>query len=296
MKPPPSPRAARLALVGAAALFSTGGTAIKLCALSGWAVAGARAAVAGLFLLVASSEARALRSRAAWLVGLAYAATTILFVLANRETTAAAAVFLQSTAPLYALALGILVLGERPARADLVALVLLALALALFLARPGESQASAPRPALGNALAACAGVTWSLTLTGLRRLAHTQGSSMGAVCAGNLLAAAACAAVLGAGDAWPAALGARDAVALGWLGVFQIGLAYLLVGTGLRATPVFQASLLLLVEPVLASALAWVVHGEVLPGAALAGGALVLATCVVRALGAAPAAARASAP
>lgn len=284
MSPTLAPRQARLALLAGAALFGTGGAAVKLSTLPAWAIVAGRAGIAALFLCAASREARRLGRGSVWLVASAYAATTVLFVLANRETTAASTVFLQSTAPLYALGLGFVLLGERPTRADGWTMALLALALVLLLARPGEPQASAPSPALGNALAACAGVTWGLTLTGLRRLAQRGEPTLGAVCAGNLLACALGGAVLLWGPAWSAEASRADLFVLGWLGIFQIGLAYMLVSAGLAATPVFQASLLLLVEPVLSVLCAWLVHGEVPSGWALVGGALVLGTCVQRAL------------
>ena len=85
--------------------------------------------------------------------------------------------------------LGWLLLGERPRRGDFATFALFVGALFLVFARPGETQASAPRPVLGNVLAATAGVTWGVTLTGLRRLAQGGGSTLGAVVAGNLLAA-----------------------------------------------------------------------------------------------------------
>lgn len=280
-----SPRAARLALLCAALLFSSGGAAIKLSSLSGWSVAGWRAAIAAAFLLAASAEARSLRGGLVWLVGCAYAATTVLFVLANRETTAASTVFLQSTAPLYAGLFGYLWLRERPRRSDLATLSLFGVALVLLLAGPGDGQASAPRPVLGNALAATAGVTWGLTLTGLRRLAQSGRATLGAVGAGNLLAAAlalSVAALRGEGPA--AALGsARELLLFGWLGVFQIGLAYVLIGVGLRSTPVFQASLLLLVEPLLSPLWAWWVHGERVAATGVVAGVVVVVTCVWRA-------------
>ena len=287
-RPSVGPRAARLALLAAGALFATGGAAVKLSTLSPWGIAGSRAAVASVFLLAVSREARRLHRPMAWLVGCAFAATTILFVLANRQTTAASTVFLQSTAPLYALVLGLVFLGERPGRADVWTMALLAVALALLLARPGEGQESAPSPALGNALAACSGLTWGLTLTGLRRLSRSGEPTLGAVCAGNLLACALAFAVLLATRTplWNAQAGLADALVILWLGVFQIGLAYVLVGIGVSATPVFLASLFLLVEPVGSVFFAWAVHGEVPSGFALAGGALVIATCVFRALAA----------
>ena len=89
----------RLQLLATAVLFSTGGAAIKASALSTWQVASFRSGIAALVLLVALPSARRFWTRRSLLVGLAYAATTILYVAANKLTTAANAIFLQSTAP-----------------------------------------------------------------------------------------------------------------------------------------------------------------------------------------------------
>jgi drug/metabolite transporter (DMT)-like permease len=102
----------RIQLLAAAALFSTGGAAIKACSLTSWQVAGLRSGIAALVLLLVPAARRGWTPRA-WLVGAAYAATVVLFVQANKLTTSAATAFLQSTAPLYVLLLAPHLLGER---------------------------------------------------------------------------------------------------------------------------------------------------------------------------------------
>ena len=96
---------ARFQLAAAALLFSTGGAAIKAAEFTGWQVASFRSGVAALALLVMWPAARRGWSVRAVMVGFAYAACLTLFVLANRLTTAANTIFLQSTAPLYFLVL-----------------------------------------------------------------------------------------------------------------------------------------------------------------------------------------------
>src|SRR5207253_2305698 len=91
----------RLELLAAAVLFSTAGAAIKACALGAASVAGFRAGVAALAVLALVPAARRGFSACAAVVGVAYAVTVVLFVLANRLTTAASTIFLQATSPLY---------------------------------------------------------------------------------------------------------------------------------------------------------------------------------------------------
>src|SRR5579872_2166675 len=115
-----SPLKSRLLIITAALLFSTGGAAIKAATLTGWQIACSRSAVAAVVLLVALPEARRGWTWRMIPVSMAYAATLITFVLANRLTTSADAIFLQSTAPLYLLLLGPWLLHEPIRRADLI--------------------------------------------------------------------------------------------------------------------------------------------------------------------------------
>src|SRR6202012_3136631 len=97
---------------------STGGAAIKACTLSSWQVAGFRSGIAAVALWFALPAARHGWTGRTWLTGLAYASTMILFVLANKLTTSANAIFLQSTAPVYLLLLGPFALREPIAKID----------------------------------------------------------------------------------------------------------------------------------------------------------------------------------
>ncbi len=114
---------ARWRLLGVALLFSTGGAAIKGTDLTNWQVACLRSAVATLALVALLPEARRWPSRAVLAktlaVGAGYAGTMVMFVAANKLTTAANAIFLQATAPLYLLALGPWLLKEPVRRRDL---------------------------------------------------------------------------------------------------------------------------------------------------------------------------------
>ena len=281
--------ASRLAVAGAALLFSTGGTAIKLTSLSPWQVASFRSGIAALALAVMVPRALRSLSRRSLLVGVAYAATMVLYVAANKYTTAANAIFLQSTAPLYVLILSPRLLGERVHRSDLGWMALIGLGLAGFFVGHPQAFATAPRPGLGNLLGAVSGLTWALCILGLRWLGSLEMSGRGglrerpgaaAAIAGNLLACLVC---------LPWALPVSGAGLGDWLpvvhlGVLQIGLAYVLLTQGLERVPALEASLLLLIEPAFSPIWAWLVHGEV-PGAwPLAGGGLILVATTGKAL------------
>src|SRR5262245_30149159 len=139
----------RLKLLGAAALFSTGGVAIKAAELSSWQVAGFRSGIAALAIFLMTSEARRKFNWQSALVGVAYAATLILFVSANKLTTAANTIFLQSTAPVYILLLGPLLLKEKLRREDLWLILPVGLGLSLFFLSDDAPAKTAPNPSLG---------------------------------------------------------------------------------------------------------------------------------------------------
>ena len=272
---------ARLQLVLAALLFSTGGVAIKLTTLGGWQAAGLRAAVAAVAMFVVLPAVRRGWSWRTLVVAVPYAATFVLYSLANKETTAANAIFLQDTAPLYLLLLGPLLLGERLKRSDLVLATAMAVGAALLFVATQSAFATAPRPALGNALALAAGITWALSLLGLRWIS-VRGEQSGEEPLAVIVAGCLLALIASVGALWPEPLfpseqrtPANAAIVL-YLGICQIGLAYVFLTRGVRHVTALEASLLLLTEPVFTPILAWLVLGESLSVLALAGGVVVI--------------------
>jgi len=218
------------------------------------------------------------------LVGLAYAATMILFVLGNKLTTAANAIFLQSTAPLYLLVLAPLMLRERLRRSDLALMLAIGIGLAMFFVDLEAPSSSAPDPFTGNVLGAAAGVSWAFTLLGLRWLERggeaNAGLGLAAVVVGNLLA---CVVALPFALPIENAASALDWTMIAYLGVIQIGLAYVLLTRGFRHVPAFEGSLIILFEPTLNPIWAWLFHSEV-PGVwAVAGGAVILSASTAKA-------------
>lgn len=278
-KPQATPLASRLEVLGAAALFSSGGAVIKAVHLAGWQVAGLRSAVAAMALFILMREVRRRPNLKVLGVGLAYAATLVLFVLANKLTTSASAIYLQSTAPLYVLLLSPWLLHEKIRGRDVAFMAVLAAGLGLFFVGFDPVSATAPNPKLGNILATASGLTWALTVMGLRALGR-GGESWGPASAfwGNIFAALLCLPL-----ALPlAAPRPTDWALVAFLGVFQIAIAYLFLIRGLVRVRAFEASLLLLLEPVLNPIWAWLVHGE-RPGVwSIAGAAVILVATAMK--------------
>jgi drug/metabolite transporter (DMT)-like permease len=275
----------RALLLAAAVLWSTAGAAMKLCALSGWQIAGGRSLVAAGFLFAASRATRVRPTLPVLLVALAYAATVTQFALATKLTTAANAIFIQDTAPLWVLLLSPWLVGESPGRSELMAVPVFGMGLGLFFL----DELSAGQLA-GNLVALGSGVAFALCILGLRRL-RGEGAPA-ALALGNLLAAGAALPLWSSGPA-PRPL---DLALLLYLGVFQLGLSYLLFARGLERVPAVEASLLILLEPVLNPVWTFLLVGE-RPGPwALLGGAVVLLATAWRTLAPAWAARSAAKP
>ena len=260
----------RLLILSAAVLWSTGGAAIKMTGLSGWQVGAGRSAFAAAFLFAAFPSARGRPDRRILASAAAYAATVISFAVANKLTTSANAIFIQDTAPLWVVLLSPLLLRERPSRGELLSIPVYGAGLALFFL----DELSAGQLA-GNLVALASGVAFALCILTLRGLADR---AVAAVAWGNVVAALAGLPLWASGpDA-----SARDLLLLAYLGVFQLGAAYALFARGVAHTPAVEASLLVLLEPVLNPIWTFFLTGE-RPGPwALAGGGIVLGATAAR--------------
>lgn len=269
---------ARLCVVGAAVLFSVGGAAIKASPFTSWQVASFRSASAAVTLVALVPAARAPWSWRAVVVAVAYASTMILFVTSTKLTTAANAIFLQSTAPLYLVLIGPWLLHEPVRQRDVPFMAALLVGLAAIVGGARTTFATAPDPVRGNLVATASGVAWAFTVAGLRWLGKTGTATMPTLIAGNVFAAlGSLPFALPIGASRPV-----DWLVVGALGTLQIALAYVLLASGVRRLPALEASLLLLLEPVLNPFWTWVVHGEAPGRAALVGGGIILAATAVR--------------
>lgn len=312
---------AALQAVVAGILFSTGGAAVKATDLDAWQVAGMRSAVAGAVLLAAIPAARRWAggpgrpegaSACAWPLGKArrrallltlgagfcYCMTLVLFVHANKRTTAAETIFLQSTAPLFALLLSPLLLRERTRGRQLLLVPLFGAGLAMAFFGGADAAATAPDPRTGNVLATFCGLAYGLTLIGLRaadrplRTERTremcrdgktfpvppEGAAAGraadvspavgsAAIRPSGIAAAACGNVMVCLACLPAmellrSVDPGDLAIVAGLGLFQVALAYVLVTRAARVLQAPVLALLLLAEPTLSPFWAMWFHGE----------------------------------
>ena len=203
-----------------------------------------------------------------------------LFVLSTKLTTAANAIFLQATAPLYLLLLGPVVLDERFRRRDVAFLVAVAAGMSFCVIGQPSPLTTAPDPATGNAGRHLQHHLGVHAARAALRAARPAGDERRAICR----------------NAWepfrqPCSLAVCVAVSLGGcrgvgddgvLGLCQVALAYVFLTAAMRVLPALEVSLLLLIEPVLNPTWTWLIRGED-PGAyTIAGGAIIIAATAIK--------------
>lgn len=266
-----------LRVLFAGALFASGGALLKSCDFPSLQRAGLRAGIAALALFVLLPQARRLpNARILWLV-LPYFGATGLFVIANTLTTSANAIFLQSTAPMWILLLGPLVLGERATRRDLLVFTCIAAGMAMFFAAPATAQRTAPDPRTGDLFGIASGISFALLLLGMRWLARrAPGDASAALAWSNALSLPLAFLLMPLVGQTPVVGTAQDWVVITVLGVFQVGLAYVVLARAIEHVPATRASLLLMIEPALNPAITFLVHGETPHPFAFAGGAAIV--------------------
>jgi len=247
---------------------------IKLSSLDPFQLCFWRSALA-LAVLFAVERARAApRDPAILLASLCYAASLLFFVVATRLTTAASAIFLTYTSPAFVLVLGHFLLGERISRRGALTVFGCLAGMAILLL---ESHGGAPGLA-GNALAVAGGASFALLTVLLR--SSRDAEPLGAVVLGNLwVVAIGAAAILVRGRAEPwrdFALGPADAAGVFFLGVFQLGLSYILFARAVGALPALDVALVSSIEPVLNPIWVMLLAGESPSRAAFVGGAIIV--------------------
>lgn len=253
------------AILGAALSWSTAGLLFKLIDLPPLKISLYRSLFSSLFLaLVAGGGWKDVRPGAIGVI-LSYAFTVNLFVVANKSTTAANAILLQSTAPVWVILLGAILERRRPRAADVLAVGGALVGLLLVLA-----ERVGPTGGRGNAVALASGLCFGLMMILMRRARATP--LLETLALGNLAAV-----LLALPWVWPdLALTGGELFYLVLLGAGQLGIGYVLLTVAIRRLPALEVALFALLEPVLNPVWVFLAHGERPGTLALAGGAIVI--------------------
>jgi len=259
-----------LLLISTAVLWSFGGLFIKLIDMHPAATAGGRSAIAALLFFLLLGKPKLKMTRSQWGATLAYTATVIFFVFGTRLTTAANAILLQYTAPAYTILLSAWLLKEKNSKIDYAAVALVFVGMGLFFVEGFELGHM-----LGNLFAILSGVSFAIMVVFLRK--QKQSSTWEPIFWGNILTA-----IVGL----PFMVGGLPD-ATGWwalvaLGVFQLGMSYILYTMAIKKVTAVEATLVPVIEPVLNPLWVFFGIGE-LPGVwAIVGGLVVILTVSAR--------------
>ncbi len=260
-------------VLAAVIIWSTGGLFIKWASLSGLELSFGRSLLAAITVAIFTRREGFGINRVTAVASLLYAALLLLFVLATKETTAANAIFLQYTAPLYVLILEPLFYKEKFRRRDLLTVIACAVGMSLFFV--GKLR---PQDVTGNLLALASGLCFAFYFLLLRHSSSRDVNRASSVVYGNLLV------VLIAAPAGLAALpglGLHDGLAVLYLGVVQLGVAYTLFTLGMsRGIRSLDAGIVGYIEPVLNPIWVFLVLGERPSKWALVGGAIIISAVV----------------
>ncbi len=259
-------RRGTLFVAAAAVLYSIGGLCIKVIPWNGMSINGGRTAIALLVIggYMAASRHPLKFNRWVLLGALAVFATNSLFSVANKLTTAANAIVLQFTVPVFVMLFSALFFRRKPGKLDLAACaVIFGGILCFFL------DSLSMGGGLGNLLALLSGVTYA----GVFLMNEMPDSdAISSVFWGDVLSA-----LVGL----PFLLRETQFTAVALfslvvLGVFQVGAAYVCLCIGLKTTPPVTASLISGIEPVLNPILVALFYGEQVGGFAMVGAAVVI--------------------
>jgi drug/metabolite transporter (DMT)-like permease len=271
-------RKAILFLVIAATLWSTSGVLIKMMDWQPIAILAARSLFASLVFLVYLRRLPTRFNRWQLMAAGASILTQFLFITSTKLTTAANAIFLQYTAPIYIVLLAFWFLREKPSRTDWVSMFIIFLGLLLFF---GDKLST--NGLYGNILAILSGVTSAVMVVSFR--AQKDGAP-----AESILIASLVTAILGFPFVLKETWTVTNWTIIAYLGIFQIGLAFVFFTKAIKHIPALEANLVGTLEPVLNPLWVFLFLGESMGAFALIGGLIVLGGVTLSAVGSARAA------
>ena len=264
-------------VLAAAFLWSTGGLFIKWTSLSGLELSFCRSFFAAITVaIVTRHEGFGINKVTAFASGL-YAVLLILFVMATKQTTAANAIFLQYTAPVYLLVLEPLIYKEKFRSRDLITVLICIAGMALFFV--GQLR---PQDVTGNLLALASGLCFALYFLSLRHPKAREVNRASSVIYGNILAVIITAPW---GLAAIPTLNLHDTLSVVYLGVVQLGVAYALFTVAMaRGVRSLDAGIICYIEPVLNPVWVFLVLGERPSRWALIGGTIIIVAVIIHML------------
>ncbi|MGB9821116.1 MAG: DMT family transporter [Pseudothermotoga sp.] len=259
-----------LYLALAAALWSLAGILIKLVQWNPVAIAGARSAISALVIWAYLRKPKFTWKLDQILTALFYAATVLLFVSANKFTTAANAILLQYGSPVYVAIFGSLILKEKAKISDWITIGLVIFGMFLFFV-----DKLGPSNLMGNVMGVLSGISFAFLIIFLRK--QKDSSPIESTLLGNILTA-----LIGLPFMFTGAPDAVSLIGIVLLGVFQLGLSYIFYSTAIKYVSALEAVLISVIEPILNPIWVFLAIGEKPTMWAFIGGTVILSSVTLR--------------
>ena len=259
-------------LVIAAVLLSSSGLLVKIITWQPLSILSGRSLLSTVVFWIFLRKPR-LRWTFLQIVGASgYVLAQLFFIMATKLTTAANAIFLQYTLPIYVMIFGYWFLGEKPQRADWMALIVIFSGLFLFFADHLDFNGY-----YGNIIAIFSGMAMSVLMLSMRK--QKDGSPADTILLGNFMGVA-----IGLPSLLHEHFSLFSIGVISYLGIFQIGLSFVLYSIAIRHVQVLESTLILTLEPVLNPLWVFLVIHETPGPMACIGGLMVVGAVTVRAI------------
>jgi DME family drug/metabolite transporter len=262
-----------LAVFITAILWSSGGLLIKLISLNAMQLSFFRCSIAALVFALLFRKKLLIVNGLTFINAVFYAAVLTTFVIATKTTTAANAIFLQSTAPIYVLIFEPIINKTKLERINVITILVCFIGMIFFFIgeiSPGDLQ--------GNLVALISGITFAAFFLGMKKNGKEYQQS--SIFYGNIFVALLCIPFIL--DLEPMSF--NDIWMVTFLGVFQIAFAYALFSYGLKRILAVEASILSMFEPVLNPVWVLIGYGEIPTFTAAIGGGIIILAIFIRTL------------
>ena len=257
----------------AALLWSTGGLFIKLISFSAMQLSFFRCSIAALTFALLFRKQIIFFNKLSLINSIFYSIVLISFVIATKTTTAANAIFLQATAPIYVLIFEPLINKTRYEKINVVTVAVCIIGMFLFFV--GEIK---PSHFEGNMVALVSGITFAAFFLGMKK--NDPKYQHSSIFWGNIIVAFVCLPFLFSLES----LASTDLLMVSFLGVFQIAFAYAFFSAGLKRIYAIEASIISMIEPVLNPVWVFIGYDEIPSVTAIIGGVIILTSITIRTL------------
>ncbi len=260
-------------LICTAILWSQGGFLIKLIHWHPVAIAGGRSIIAALIMWAYIKKPKFSWSNIQIMGAVAYALTVILFVIANKLTTAANTILLQYTGPIYVALFSYWFLKEKITAIDWITILVVIIGMTLFFI-----EKLSPDGILGNLAAILAGIAFGWLALCLRK--QKDGSPLESLILGNILTG-----IIGLPFIIDSGIPSQQSmIALLVLGIFQLGIPYILYSKAVKHVSALDAVLIPVLEPILNPLWVFLLLGESIGMWPMIGGAIIIVAITTRSI------------